>query len=217
MRRLPGVLLGVAVLASPLLFALPVRDWISQGEAVRASLAAAGWAAPLIFFAGSVLFTAVGLPRLVACTLGGWIFGFAWGFALAHLASLLGAYSHFLLARRSPPARLLKKYPRLKAMSVPMGRGWGSVLLVRQLPIAGLYNDILLGWSPVSHRDFWIGSFLGYLPLGVTAALAGAGAIHADLNQLGKYLALAAIAFLALNFSVKWALARKTSMDAGPA
>lgn len=208
MKRLPGLMLALVVLGSPLLFALPVRDWMSQGEAVRASLAAAGWAAPLLFFAGSTLLTALGLPRLLTCTLGGWVFGFAWGFALSHLASLCGAYSHFLLARFSTPASLLRRFPKLKALSVPAGRGWWSVLLVRQLPIAGLYNDILLGWSPVRHRDFLIGSFLGFLPLGVTATLVGAGAIHADLNQLGRYLAIAAIAFLVLNFSLKWAVAR---------
>ena len=213
----PLFLLGLVIAASPLLFILPVKDWVNQGEAVRASLAGTGWAAPLVFFAGACLFTAFGLPRLVVCTLGGWVFGFTWGFALAHLASLAGAYSHFLLARLSPPESLLARFPRLKGRSVPIGRGWWSVLLVRQLPIPGLYNDILLGWSPVSHRDFWMGSFLGFLPLGVTATLAGAGAIHADPHQLARYLALAAAAFLVLNYSLKWALARKAPAGAGPA
>jgi uncharacterized membrane protein YdjX (TVP38/TMEM64 family) len=209
MKRLSGLILILAVLASPLVFALPVREWLDRGEAVREGLAALGLAGPLVFLAATTLGTAAGLPRLAFCTLGGWVFGFAWGFVWSQLGSLLGAYLLFLLARHSTPEKLLKKYPKLRALSVPAGRGWWSVLLVRQLPIAGLYNDILLGWSPVTHRDFWIGSFLGFLPLGVTATLAGAGAIHADPARLGSYLAAATVLFLLLHYSLKLTTARK--------
>ena len=69
-------------------------------------------------------------------------------------------------------------------------------LFMRQLPISGLYNDILLGMSTVSHCDFWIGTALGFLPLGVTATLAGAGAIQADISHLHNILAsLPALSF----------------------
>jgi uncharacterized membrane protein YdjX (TVP38/TMEM64 family) len=64
-----------------------------------------------------------------------------------------------------------------------------------------LYNDFLLGLSPVSHRDFWLGSALGFLPLGVTATLIGAGMMQHDLQQLGQYFAFAAAAFLVLTVS----------------
>jgi uncharacterized membrane protein YdjX (TVP38/TMEM64 family) len=92
------------------------------------------------------------------------------------------------------------------------------VLIVRQLPLAGLYNDILLAWSPVSHRDFWIGSFIGFLPLGVTASLIGAGAIQADLGQMAAYLAEATVVFLVLSVMLKWVVKRKSRwMNANPA
>lgn len=179
------------------------------GEEVKVQLAATGIAAPVVFVAVSAVLTGLGAPRLLFCSLAGWSFGFAWGFVLSHLGTLLGAYGVFLLARRSAPERLLQKYPKLGTVTVPIGKGWWSVLWVRQLPISGLYNDILLGWSPVSHRDFWIGSALGFLPLGVTATLMGAGAIRADLGQLGTYCALAAGAFFLLSFSLKWVTARR--------
>ena len=88
-------------------------------------------------------------------------------------------------------------------------RGWRSVLFMRQLPISGLYNDILLGMSTVSHCDFWIGSALGFLPLGVTATLVGAGAIQADISHLAQYLGIAAGAFFLLTLSLKWILAQR--------
>ncbi len=67
-------------------------------------------------------------------------------------------------------------------------RGVLAVLLIRQLPMAAFYNNLLLGLTPVNHRDFWIGSFLGYLPMGVTASLLGAGMIQADAAQAARYM-----------------------------
>lgn len=209
MRTLSRVIVGLAILASPLVFALPIKDWLNQGATLQEALAALGMAGPWVFTGMTALGVAFGLPRLVFCTLAGWLFGFAWGFIWSQLGSLLGAYLMFLMARRCTPDLLLTRFPKLKALSVPVGRGWWSVLLVRQLPISGLYNDILLGWSPVRHRDFWIGSFLGFLPLGVAANLLGAGAIQADLRRMGGYLALAAGMFLLFKLSLKWTVARK--------
>lgn len=211
MKLLSALLLCLAAGASLAIVLTMPKDWLLLGAEVKAQLAAIGLAAPLVFLAVTAVMTGVGAPRLLFCFLAGWSFGFGWGFALSHFGTLLGAYGVFLLARRVAPERLLRKYPKLKTITVPVGEGWWSVLLVRQLPISGLYNDILLGWSPVTHRDFWIGSFLGFLPLGVTATLMGAGAIRADLAELGKYCALAAVLFFLLNYSFKWMTARKTT------
>ena len=65
-----------------------------------------------------------------------------------------------------------------------------GVALIRQLPINGFYNNVLLGLTPVSHGDFLLGSVLGFLPLGVTACLLGAGLIQKDLFMGVQYIAL---------------------------
>ena len=202
------------MLASPLVLTLPWEDWLDRSAVLRDSFTHMGLWAPLAFVAATGLGTALGLPRLIFCVMAGWLFGFEYGFAWSQLGSLLGAYALFLLARSSTPERLLRKYPRLRSLSLSIGQGWLSVVLVRQLPLAGLYNDILLGWSPVSHRDFWIGSFIGFLPLGVTASLMGAGAIQANLGQTASYMAAATLAFLLLSLPLKWMAARKTRLDA---
>lgn len=212
------LLLALLLLASPLVLTLPWKDWMLYGDVLRALFAGLGNWSPLIFVAVTGIGTAFGLPRLVFCVVAGWLFGFGEGFAWSQLGSLLGAYALFLLARHTRPEHLLQKYPKLRAMSAPAGTGWFSVLLVRQLPLAGLYNDILLAWSPVSDRDFWIGSFIGFLPLGVTATLMGAGAIQADLAQLGSYLAGATLLFLVLSVSLKYAIRRRARLlDIGSA
>jgi uncharacterized membrane protein YdjX (TVP38/TMEM64 family) len=64
------------------------------------------------------------------------------------------------------------------------------VVLIRQLPLSGFYNSVFLGLTPVSHGDFLLGSFLGFLPLGVTACLLGAGLIQGDMLKGIQYIAM---------------------------
>ena len=210
MKKSSVLLISLLLLASPLVLTLPWKDWMQYAGVVRNAFAQFGAWSPVAFVLVTALGTAFGLPRLVFCLVAGWLFGFEAGFAWSQLGSLLGAYALFILARHTRPETLLEKYPKLRALSAPVGSGWFSVLIVRQLPLAGLYNDILLAWSPVSHRDFWIGSFIGFLPLGVTASLIGAGAIQADLGQMAAYLAEATAAFLVLSVMIKWVVKRKS-------
>jgi uncharacterized membrane protein YdjX (TVP38/TMEM64 family) len=217
MKKSSALLLGLLLVASPLVLTLPWKHWMLYGNLLRHTFAQLGAWSPVLFVAATALGTAFGLPRLIFCVIAGWLFGFEYGFAWSQLGSLVGAYGLFVLARHTRPEQLLQKYPKLRALSAPAGTGWFSVLLVRQLPLAGLYNDILLAWSPVSHRDFWIGSFIGFLPLGITASLMGAGAIQTDLAQMGSYLAGATVLFLLLSVSLKWAVRRRTRLAMGPA
>jgi uncharacterized membrane protein YdjX (TVP38/TMEM64 family) len=218
MKKSSVLLISLLLLASPLVLTLPWKDWMQYGALLRSTFAEFGIWSPSVFVAATAVGTAFGLPRLVFCLVAGWLFGFEAGFAWSQLGSLLGAYALFILARHTRPETLLEKYPKLRALSAPAGSGWFSVLIVRQLPLAGLYNDILLAWSPVSHRDFWIGSFIGFLPLGVTASLIGAGAIQADLGQMAAYLAEATVVFLVLSVMLKWVVKRKSRwMNANPA
>ncbi len=210
MKKGSILLIALLLLASPLVLTLPWKDWMQYGALLRATFAQLGLWSPPVFVLATAIGTSFGMPRLVFCLVAGWLFGFEAGFAWSQLGSLLGAYALFVLARHTRPETLLEKYPKLRALSSPAGSGWFSVLIVRQLPLAGLYNDILLAWSPVSHRDFWIGSFIGFLPLGVTASLIGAGAIQADLGQMAVYMAVATGLFLVLSVLLKWVIKRKS-------
>lgn len=193
----------------PLAFAVPFADWPTHVQMVRTWFAGTGHAAPAVFTVLAAAGTALGMPRLVFCALGGMLFGFTWGFIWSHLGTLLGAYLAFLFARHTARGYLLQRYPRLRGLADKVqGTGWWAVVLVRQMPISGLYNDFMLALSPVSHRDFWIGTTLGFLPLGITTSMVGAGAMQADLGRLGQYFALAAVSFLLLSWSWKWLVAK---------
>lgn len=204
MKKCAAFLVGLLLIASPLVLTFPWKDWMTYGSLIRSTSNSLGLWSPLVFMLVTAFGTALGLPRLIFCIIAGWLFGFAFGFIWSQVGSLLGAYGLFLIARHTRPETLLDRFPKLRALSTPMGRGWFSVLIVRQLPLAGLYNDILLGWSPVSHRDFWIGSFIGFLPLGLTASLVGAGTVTMDLGQTAISLAVATLLFLMLSFGLQW-------------
>jgi len=207
-----GVLsLGVLILAAclPLVFAVPLADWPQHVQQMKLWFAGIGDIAPLIFTLGAALLTALGMPRLMFCALGGLLFGFTWGFVWSHLGTVLGAYGAFVFARCTARGYLLRRYPRLQQLSARIeGTGWWSVVLIRQMPISGLYNDFLLALSPVRHGAFWIGTTLGFLPLGVTATLVGAGTMQADLSALAQYFTAAAASFLLLSLAWKWLVAK---------
>lgn len=200
-----------AVACSLLAYFTPLADIIGNFPAVKSWTESSGSAGPFVFVLASALLTAAGFPRLLFCSLAGFLFDFWLGLLWSHLGTLIGAYGTFLFARWTGPAGLLEKYPRFKTLATRMeNHGWFSVLLIRQLPLSGLYNDILLGLSAVGHRDFWIGTALGFLPLGVTATLVGAGIVQANLPKLAEHLGLAAVLFLALTLGLKFILSQKT-------
>jgi len=205
-----GSLLIAVMGCSLLIYSMPLKDVLSQSHQIKLWLAETGYAAPVLFTLASAFLTAIGMPRLLLCSLAGVVFGFTWGFVWSHFGTLLGAYGTFIFARWSGREYVQQKFPKIIALSEStQARGWRSVLFMRQLPISGLYNDILLGLSSVSHCDFWIGSALGFLPLGVTATLVGAGTIQADISHLAQYLGIAAVAFFILTLSLKWILAQR--------
>jgi uncharacterized membrane protein YdjX (TVP38/TMEM64 family) len=205
-----GSLLIAVVGCSFLIYSMPLKDVLNQSHQIKSWLEVTGYAAPAVFTLAAALLTAIGMPRLLLCSLAGVVFGFTWGFVWSHFGTVLGAYGTFLFARWTGGEFVQQKFPRIIALSqATQARGWRSVLFMRQLPISGLYNDILLGMSTVSHCDFWIGSALGFLPLGVTATLVGAGAIQADISHLAQYLGIAACAFFLLTLSLKWILAQR--------
>jgi uncharacterized membrane protein YdjX (TVP38/TMEM64 family) len=210
-------LIFAVIACSVLVYFVPIKDLLKQSLLIKSWLATTGYAAPAIFALATIALTALGMPRLIFCTLGGMVFGFSSGFLLSHFGSLFGAYAIFIFARWSGRDYVQHKFPKIIALSNSShANGWRSVLFMRQLPISGLYNDILLGLSKISHADFWIGSFIGFLPLGVTASLIGAGAIKANLSEIGMYIALATCAFFMLTLSLKWLLTQIQRKNPSP-
>jgi uncharacterized membrane protein YdjX (TVP38/TMEM64 family) len=182
----------------------PLKSWLDQGLMLKAELASYGLAAPLVFTSAGVALTAIGAPRLILCSLGGLAFGFAWGLVWSQLATVLGSYVTLLLIRRFGVGYGLKKVRQFERLARQIKQnGVLAVVLIRQLPLNGFYNNVLLGMTDVGHLDFLIGSFIGFLPMGITACLIGAGLLQTDFAKAAEYIALALASSVILGYVLK--------------
>ncbi|MBM3203775.1 VTT domain-containing protein [Candidatus Woesearchaeota archaeon] len=195
----------IAVATGLLIWLTPLRQWLSQGELLRAQLYQFGPAAPWLFGGASILLTAIGAPRLLLCSLAGLLFGAVEGVLWSQTTTLIGSYTVFVFARRFGHRYELKKFGKFSRFSgLIESNGVLSVLVIRQLPMSGFYNNLFLGLTRIRHREFLVGSFLGFLPLGVTASCIGAGLLQTDWSKSLEYAVAGLSIALILGVTLKW-------------
>jgi uncharacterized membrane protein YdjX (TVP38/TMEM64 family) len=177
--------------------ATPLRDYVSDVQRWKAAVRGHGALGALVFFLAGAAFTAAGLPRLLFAGLAGIIFGFARGSLLALGMGLLGSYGTFVFARwagRAWAQRRLASRPKLREMV--QHPTVASIVLLRQMPLAALIPNLLLGLTNVRHRVFLLGTFLGYLPNTLAAALVGSSlgkkTLAASMTQIAGAMAVLA-------------------------
>jgi len=131
--------------------------------------------APFIFLAGGTLVISMGAPRLIISALGGMIFGFFWGTVLSMAATIGGSLVVFALTRHlGRPLFNQNVGVRLKAIKDHIGaNGLLAVIIMRQLPLACLLVNILIGLTSISVREFLLGSLIGHLPEALIFSLYG--------------------------------------------
>lgn len=146
------------------------------------------------------LLVAAGVPRLVLYGVGGLLFGFWWGLFLSETGTVGGSYALFLFVRWGGRDWILHRWPNLRRWSHDLrSAGLPTVLIMRQLPVAGFAVNLVLGLTHIRNRDFLLGTALGLLPEGIPATMIGAGLMH------GKpHLALGIIAAAVILLAGAW-------------
>jgi uncharacterized membrane protein YdjX (TVP38/TMEM64 family) len=86
------------------------------------------------------------------------------------------------------------------------------IFWARQLMLPGVLINVLLGVTPVSHRAFWFGTLLGYLPLNVAFTLVGSGLGKGSLAQSLTQL-LGALGAVHLLGWLLWRLVRRPNKE----
>jgi len=163
------------------------------------------WASSTYFIV-SIVLIAIGIPRMLLCGLAGFLFGFGKGFIIGQFSALLGSYATFVFARwggREWVQQRIEKSQRLRNMLKKPSTF--TIFMVRQLPIAGIVPNLILGLTPVKHRYFLLGSFLGYLPSSILVAAIGSSLgksfstetlQHATIQIAAAMLGLGAISLI---------------------
>lgn len=190
----------------------PLSEYASNVQKWKEVLQHTGWRAWLTFFFGASVLTGMGVPRLFFCAVAAMVFGFKTGSILAQFSALTGSYITFLFARwggRDWAAHKIAKNRRLRELL--RHPSTFSVFLVRQLPIAGLVPNLAFALTPVRHRVFLIGSFLGYLPSTLLVAMIASGAGKVGRQSLVHSMGQITAAMLALGVisAILWHVRRK--------
>ena len=162
-----------------LIYLSPLRDYLHEVGKVQDTLQRTGNWAPVFFVVLSAILICFGLPRLIVCPIAGAIFGFSWGLILSQLGTLLGSYATFIFVRWGGRHFVMHRWPLLTDLTAIFERkGFSSVFLARQLPVGGVFVNMVLALTPVTHRSFLVGTVAGILPEAIPATLLGAGAIE---------------------------------------
>lgn len=147
---------------------------LTSDVAWKAHISQLGMWASSLYFIVSVALIAIGIPRMLLCGLAGVLFGFKTGIIIGQFSALFGSYATFVFSRwggREWVQKRIEKSQRLRNMLKKPSTF--TIFLVRQLPIAGIVPNLILGLTPVKHRYFLLGSFLGYLPSSVMVSAIG--------------------------------------------
>lgn len=186
------VLLGVMLAVLWLIYGSPLRQSLGHLREMNTHLSRMGFWAPLIFTVAVALLVAAGCPRLLLCPIGGMAFGFWEGLLWSQLGTLIGSYLLFLFVRWSGQELVLRRWPKLGQLRIVLERhGVFFVMLIRQVPVWGVFLNLILGLSPVHHFDFLIGTLIGNLPEAIPCTLIGSSALQPHPSQSAWQIGLA--------------------------
>jgi uncharacterized membrane protein YdjX (TVP38/TMEM64 family) len=164
-KRLAGFIV-LATLCLVIGYFTPLRDYFTvdaiQGFAKRlgvwgpAVLAAAGIITPLLF-----------IPRWPIAFVGGALYGITEGSIIANVASTIGAYLSFLLARTllRPMAEKLRRKYGIHAAAAAPGKVFWVLFLLRAFPLSNFVaTNLLAGAMQIRTGTYLAASFLGMIP-----------------------------------------------------
>jgi len=210
-----AIVLAVLLAALAVVYLTPLRTALSDVQEISLRLQAMGWSAAVPFTGGVAVLAAIGCPRLLLCPIGGMAFGFWWGLVWTQVGTMIGFYAMFLFVRWGGSEFAAKRWPKLDSLAHRVGRGGVlTVLLVRQMPVAGFYLNVLLGLMPLRHRHFLAGTFLGILPEAIPLTLLGAGASEGSFGKVVAYVVTAVVCFAAGGLGLRRLLKRSSLTEA---
>jgi len=191
----------------------PLREHLKDVRALKEQIHEWGLWGPALYMAVVYLLVALGVPRLLFCPIGGLTFGFARGLLWTQIPTLLGYYTIFLFVRWGGRDWILHRWPKLaRWKGAGSGPAMPMVILIRQLPISGLVTNLILGLSPIRHRDFLVGTVIGLLPEAIPFTLIASGLVKLDNGQnLVVYLGGATLLLIVVWLGL-WYLARRSAL-----
>ncbi len=202
LAALLGILLAIVYFS-------PLRQYLGRAQEISDGLRRLGFIAPIALTLGVAALVAAGFPRLLLCVIAGMTFGFWSGLLWAQIGTLLGNYAAFLAVRWGGGEWARRYLMKRHHLGDVLRRGsLPAVLLARQLPVPGIVVNLALGLSPLSHRDFLIGTALGQIPEAIPCTLIGAGVMEGSFAQSAGVVGIAVAVLLLAWMGVRFAIRR---------
>jgi uncharacterized membrane protein YdjX (TVP38/TMEM64 family) len=152
---------------------------IQDYEWVRLQITQSGPIGPLLFIlAGGIATTFLFFPRLLLCSIAGFVFGFKAGILWGLAGTVLGCIITYYYAQAMGRTFVEKRIPPKIAKYEPMLRkhSFSMILMIRFFPIGNnLLTNLLAGVSNIKPLPYFLGSAIGYLPQTLIFALIGSG------------------------------------------
>lgn len=148
------------------------EEWIDQ------HIRNHGWQGYLVFTGLVAFFTALAVPRQVMSFLGGYAFGAVFGTLWVTIGATIGCILAFYYARFAAKETLQRRYGHHVAkFDRFFARNPLSMsIVIRCLPLGNnLITSMTAGVSSIPAPQFFIGSFIGYIPQNAIFALLGSG------------------------------------------
>ncbi len=161
-----------------------MNEWIILAVETIRNL---GWIGPILFTLLYVVTTVALLPGAALTLIAGFLYGPAYGLALASPASVIAATVAFALSRsvfRHRIGRRIQKHPFLKNMNLAVERsGFKLMMLLRLSPLFPfVFLNYALGLTRVRLRDYALASIIGMFP--ATAMYVYIGSVGYSIAQL---------------------------------
>lgn len=153
-------------------------------------------------------------------TIGGYLFGWALGGAVASVAATLGATSIFLIARTSLGQPLLRRAgARIQSLAEGFQRqAFSYLLFLRLMPVMPFWlTNLAAAFFGMRLRTFVLATYLGMLPACFAFAFAGSGLddVIANQERLRTECMAAGRADCTMDFSPKTLLTRELMIALG--
>ena len=206
-------LLLLAVLGAVAYRFTPLKAWLAPAGEAAEWLRQSGPLGAAAFLAGMAALILVGVPRLLFTAVAGGLYGFWGGIGLSIAATMVSYYSAFLFIRGrrrngDPPPPL---HPKLAFLA--RDPGIAGVVISRMLPVPGMVVTLALSLSPVSHRNYALGSLVGLIPEAAPVVLLGAGILDPKSSNYYRMALLALVCILLAWATIYFILKRHRHAD----
>jgi len=161
-----GVFLLVAVVGIVVSHVTPLREHLTTDAMTETARKLGPWG-PLVVIGIGVVMPLLFLPRWPLAMVCGMVYGVFAGTVLANVASSVGAWVQFVMARHllAPAAERVRRRSFMSRFRISSDRVFAVLVLIRAFPLSNFVaTNLLAGSLRVRHGTFLAGSFLGMIP-----------------------------------------------------